>query len=567
MTRIADIPDFDDMVAPKPDLDEVRAAYGRLTERFEAAGSDEERLRVIRDWDSLRKVVDTWMAMVQLAFAADTRDEAAKAEREERDRVAPKYTELAVAFKRMLLASPHRPALEAHFGHTAFALWEADGRTFDPSIEAELVEESKLCAEFAELHASAQIPFRGESLSQTAIRKYVVDADRNTRLEANKARWGWFAEHGEHFDRIYGDMTRTRNRIAKKLGYDDFVALGYDRMSRVDYTREDVEKFRDEVRECVVPFVSELRMSQAKALGIEETMYWDEPVFDLRGNPAPAGDHDWMVARATEMYDALHPEIGEFFRMMRDRNLLDLKMRDGKSAGGFCMSIPTYEVPYIFANFNGTKHDVVVFTHEMGHAFQVWSSRDVDLYDYLWPTYESCEIHSMSLEYLTWPHMDKFFGDDADRFRRHHLTDSLCFLPYGVAVDHFQHLVYSRPDATNEERRQMWRDVEAMYLPWRNYGDLTHLNDGGFWHVQAHIFEMPFYYIDYTLASACALQFWLRSRQDPEGTLEEYVALCHRGGTLPFRGLTESAGLNSPFAAGSLKDVVDEARRTLVTNQ
>ena len=563
MTTIAEIPAFDDMVAPKPDLDAVRSAYARLRERYAAAESAEERLRVIRDWDSLREVVDTWMAMVHLRFSADTRDEAAKAEREERDRVAPKYTELAVDFKKMLLNDTHRPTLEAHFGPTAFALWDADARTFDPSIETELIEESKLCAEFAELHASAQIPFRGEMLNQSGIRRYTVDADRNTRVEANRARWGWFAENAADFDRIYGEMTTTRHSIARKLGYDNFVGLGYDRMSRVDYNRDDVESFRNEVRDCVVPLVAELRISQAQILGIDRTMFWDEPVFDLRGNPTPNGGHDWMIARATEMYDALHPEIGSFFRMMRDRNLLDLKMRDGKSAGGFCMSIPTYKVPYIFANFNGTKHDVVVFTHEMGHAFQVWSSRNVELYDYLWPTYESCEIHSMSLEYLTWPHMDKFFGDDADRFRRHHLTDALCFLPYGVAVDHFQHLVYSNPEANNEERRQMWKQVEEIYLPWRCYGELPHLGEGGFWHVQSHVFEMPFYYIDYTLASACALQFWLRSRRDPHETLEAYVALCHRGGTLPFRGLTESAGLVSPFAPGSLRDVVEEARKTL----
>ena len=270
-----------------------------------------------------------------------------------------------------------------------------------------------------------------------------------------------------------------------------------------------------------------------------------------------------MVVRAQTMFDAMHPQLGAFFRLMHESKLTDLKNRDGKAGGGFCTAFPSYGLPFIFANFNGTKGDVEVFTHEMGHAYQAYASRQQPLLDYLWPTNESCEIHSMGLEFLTWPHMEQFFEADAERFRRIHLTQGLLFIPYGVAVDHFQHLVYAHPEAPPQERHRMWQEMERMYLPWRDYGDLPHVADGGFWQFQRHIYLHPFYYIDYTLAQTCALQLWVRSGHDPAGTLDAYNRLCARGGEAPFQELARSAGLVSPFQAGCLREVVAQARAAL----
>jgi M3 family oligoendopeptidase len=201
--------------------------------------------------------------------------------------------------------------------------------------------------------------------------------------------------------------------------------------------------------------------------------------------------------------------------------------------------------------------------HELGHAFQSWNSLDKPVVDYLSPTYESAEIHSMSLEYLSWPEMDRFFGEDADAYRREHLIDALLFLPYGVAVDHFQHLVYAQPGATPAERNAMWQEVERRYLPWRDYGDLEHPLRGGLWQEKRHIYTSPFYYIDYTLALCCALQFWVRAERDRGEAMDAYVALCRRGGEAPFGELVRGAGLLSPFEPGALEGVVTAAGRAL----
>jgi M3 family oligoendopeptidase len=310
-----------------------------------------------------------------------------------------------------------------------------------------------------------------------------------------------------------------------------------------------------------VPLCSKIRETQAETLGLDAIEYWDEKIFDPSGNPKPNGDEAWMTEQAREMFANLHPELDSFFKMMADGGFLDLPTREGKTGGGFCTSFPSVGVPYIFANFNGTKGDVEVFTHEMGHAFQCWMSRHQELSEYLWPTIEACEIHSMSLEFLTYPQMELFFGDDADRFRKIHLMGSLLFIPYGVAVDHFQHLIYAEPEATPERRFEMWQEMERMYLPWRQYGDLPHVSEGGFWQRQKHIYFAPFYYIDYTLAQTCALQFWVRGEEDFDSAMTDYVALCRRGGEVPFQELARSAKLRSPFDPGCLEAVVEKAAK------
>jgi M3 family oligoendopeptidase len=432
-----------------------------------------------------------------------------------------------------------------------------------PAVEAEQVRISRLCADYTELLASASFEFNGEHLNLPALGKYFTDFDRRTRHDAQKLRWEWMSAHREKLDLLFHELTTLRDQAARKLGLRDFVELGYLQMRRVDYDRRDVETLRRQIADEITPLCGELVRRQAGVLGVDKVMYWDADIHDAKGSPRPRGDHDGLVAHAQTMFDRIGHGLGDFFRMMREKQLLDLKSRDGKAGGGFCTAFPTYGVPFVFANFNGTKDDVEVFTHEMGHAFQSWSSRHLRMPDYLWPTSESSEIHSMSLEFITWPWMEEFFGEDADRFRHAHLAGSLMFIPYGTAVDHFQHLVYENPGATPAQRFEMWREMERTYLPWCDYGDLPHVAEGGLWQMQRHIYVHPFYYIDYVLALLCALQFWVRATNDREAAMRDYVALCARGGEAPFQTLVRDAGLKSPFEPGTLSAIVRQARDQL----
>lgn len=559
--------DFSQFSLEEPNLTDLKTQYAEIAQGLESLnGSDpsgERLLQLVKQWDDLRRVIDSWRNLVDIRFNQDTKNPAYKAAMDRRDEIDPKLTDLDVQIKKLLLVEDRKQKIVDKFGAQAVALWECQVRSFDPVIEADLVEEARLVSRYNELLASASFEFQGKTTNLSGIVEFAEDADRTIRHDAQATMWNWFDENCEALDQIYDQMVKLRDKMAKKLNYPSYTELAYQIMSRVDYNNEDVNNYRKEVRENIVPLCTEIRRRQGELLGLDPLMYWDEAIHDPKGNPRPQGTYEHQIEQAQAMFDGMDDKLGQFFRVLRDKNLMDLQNRPGKAGGGFCTSMLSEHLPFIFANFNGTMGDVEVFTHEMGHAYQCYSSIRLPLAENVWPTYESCEIHSMSLEYLCWPHMEKFFGDDADRFRRIHLTTSLLFLPYGVAVDHFQHLVYEKPEMIPEERNQAWLELEKIYLPHMQYGDLPRLPSGGRWQRQRHIYMSPFYYIDYTLAQCCALQFWVRAQQDPDQAMEDYLALCARGGTLPFQQLTKSAGLTSPFQPGCLAEVAAQASKFL----
>ena len=551
---------FRDITAPTPTAESLAAGHARITALLDAG----ERAEALAEWDAARRAADSWSALVHLRFAQDTTNAGAKAAREYADALAPTATGYEVDIKRRLLRDPDRGAVEALVGAHVLRLWETDITTFNPQITADLEEEARLTARYTELLASAKFEINGKVLNLSGLAPYAEDADRDMRHKAEALRWDFLTRNGAELDAIYDALVKLRHGMALKLGDANFIPLAYRRMRRVDYDAGDVARYRDQVAEHVVPLVARLLEARRAEFGWDRLRYWDEALIDPAGNPAPIGDHDTLVAAAQTMFDNMDPRLGEFYRLMQAGGFLDLKNRPGKAGGGFCTSFPTQGVPFIFANFNGTHHDIGVFTHEMGHAFQCWESRHQPGIDQLWPTMEAAEIHSMGLEFLTHPQMGLLVGEDAaERFRRMHLIGSLAFLPYGVCVDHFQHEVYANPGATPAERHVMWQTLERRYMPWTDYGDLEYPAKGGRWQAKQHIYNSPFYYIDYTLALCCALQFWVQSRHDPKAALDAYVALCERGGSAPFQDLVRSAGLVSPFAPGALAEVVREAEATL----
>ncbi|MHC2068749.1 M3 family oligoendopeptidase [Bremerella sp. T1] len=559
--------DFSKLELPEPDLSDLKTRYTEIAEGIDDLNGNDGRgealFHLIEQWDEIRREIDSWCNLTEIRFNQDTKNPAYKAAMDRLDEIHPKLTDLDVTIKKLLLVDHRKAKIVERYGAQATELWQCQVNAFDPAVEQDLVEEAKLVSKYNELLASATFTFQGKETNLSGITEYAEDNDRTVRYDALSTMWGWFAENSDALDEIYDKMVQLRDRIAKKLKYDNFVQLAYQRMSRVDYTEQDVQQYRQEVIDKIVPLCTEIRKRQGETLQLDPLMYWDEAVHDAAGNPRPQGSYEHQIEQAQAMFDGMSPQLGEFFQLMRDKNLMDLKNRPGKAGGGFCASLLQQRVPFIFANFNGTLGDVEVFTHEIGHAYQCYSSMSQPLTDIVWPTMESCEIHSMSLEYLCWPHMEKFFGDAADRFRRIHLTSRLLFLPYGVAIDHYQHEVYNQPGLSPKERNAKWRELEELYLPHMQFGDLPHLPEGGRWQKQRHVYMSPFYYIDYTLAQCCALQFWVRSQQNFDQAVEDYQALCARGGTLPFQELARSADLKSPFTKGCLTDVAAEASKFL----
>jgi len=554
---------FNDYKYEHLDLEKIKGQFSELIDSFERAENVEGQIEAFDKIIKLRNHIETMQTLVSIRHSIDTNDEFYDKENEYMDEISPILFGFTNDFYKALVNSKFKDELIKKYGKLLFDLAENTLKVFSNEIIPDAQEENRLSSKYSKLIASAKIDFDGKELNLSQMVPYTQSKDRNVRIEAAKKVAQFFAENQEEFDNIYDSLVKVRTKMAQKMGYKNYVEFGYKQLSRLEYDAKMVEGYRNQVLENIVPLHTELRKRQEKRLGVEKLRFYDEAIKFNSGNADPHGSPEWILNHGKTMYKELSKETDEFFTFMTENNLLDLLSKKGKMSGGYCTYIPEYKAPFIFANFNGTAHDIDVLTHEAGHAFQVYQSRGFEVPEYLWPTYEACEIHSMSMEFLTWPWMKLFFENDTEKYKFIHLSEALLFIPYGVTVDEFQHWVYENPEVTPQERREKWLEIEKKYLPTRDYGEVDELKNGIFWFRQGHIFSSPFYYIDYTLAQVCAFQFWIKSREDREKAWQDYLNLCKLGGSKSFFELMKSANLKNPFEEGTLAAVIPKIKEYL----
>lgn len=482
---------FSEFKYTRPDFDQYKKTMDELTNQFKQASDADAQLELVAKINKVRSHVETMATLASIRHSIDTRDKFYDEEQTYWDEYSPLYEEVNSSFYGAIVHSPYRKTLEDKFSKQFFTILDYRLKSFSPEIISDLQEENKLSSDYTKLIASAKIMFDGEERTIPGMGKYLLSEDRNVREAASNAKYGFFEAHEQEIDEIYDQLVKVRTRIAKKLGFENFVELGYIRMIRSDYTPEMVKKFRQQVLDYIVPVASSLYKRQKERLGYGELRYFDEKFEFTTGNATPKGEPDWILENGVKMYHELSPQTKEFFDYMVETELLDLVNKPGKAGGGYCTYIPDYKSPFIFSNFNGTSGDIDVLTHEAGHAFQVYSSRWIEIPELNFPTYESCEIHSMSMEFFTWPWMNLFFKEDTEKYKFVHLGSAIKFIPYGITVDAFQHFVYEHPEATPAERKAAWRELEKQYLPHKDYEGCDFLERGGWWFQQAHIFNSP----------------------------------------------------------------------------
>ena len=538
---------FKDYKYERPNYEEIKKSFLELVDKIKNASTYDEQKLHINQLNNIRKHIETMSTLASIRNSINTADEFYDEEQNYWDEQGPLYTELNSDFYKAIVNSKFKEDIKKDYSEQFYKICEYSLKSFSPEIISDLQEENKLMSKYTKLLASAKINFKGEELNLSGLYKYMLSSDRNEREQSSKAYYNYFGEHEEEFDEIYDQLVHIRHNMAKKLGFKNFVELGYIRMDRTDYNPKMVVNLRKQILEYIVPLCNKLYEKQAKRLNLDKLTYIDENLEFLDGNATIKGDSDYIIENGIKMYQELSQETKEFFDFMLENELMDLETKHNKSAGGYCTYIPDYKAPFIFSNFNKTSEDMDVLTHEAGHAFQLYMSRDIDMQEINFPTLDSCEIHSMSMEFITYPWMDTFFKEDSDKYKFAHLTSAIKFLPYGVVVDEFQHIVYDNPDMTKDERKKVWRDLEKKYLPHRDYEDNEILERGCWFFKQGHIFKDPFYYIDYVLAQICAFQFLKKMEEDRVSGWEDYLRICKVGGTQSFLQIVKTGNLISPF--------------------
>ena len=549
---------FSEMPYKRIDMDQVEKKFKDIIERTKNAKSGEEQFTIHKEYYALNDDIQTNMTLAYIRHDIDTTDEFYEKEQSFYDEVMPIINNYETTYGKILYESPYREYLESKIGKVPFKNIELSLKAFDEKLIPLMQEENALVSRYDKLIATAKIPFDGEVYNLSLMGKFQRSSDREVRRRAWKAVSDYFLSVTDEIDEIYDKMVKNRTEQAKMLGYENYIELAYYRMGRNCYDKDMVANFRKQVKEFFVPFANKLHEQRRKRIGVEKLSYIDNGVYFTNGNPEPIGTPEEILAAGQKMYSELSPQTKEFFDFMRENELFDVLGRKTKKQGGYMTYLPNYKSPFIFANFNGTSGDVDVITHECGHAFQGYLVRNEEIREVADITMETAEIHSMSMEYFTYGWMDLFFGERKDDYLTMHLEDASAFVPYGCMVDEFQHIVYAKPEMTPQERKKVWMQLEKEYRPHMDYEDDPFYSKGGFWQRQPHIFQVPFYYIDYCLASVCAMQFKVMMDEDFEKAWNNYYKLCKLSASDFFVNVIKEVGLQNPFEDGCIKELVEK---------
>lgn len=549
---------FSEMKYKRPNTDKMMKNYMKITEKFPLCKTAAEQLELIYEHEKMFCGYQTMSTIAYIRQSIDTVDPFYEKEMAFYDANSPVIQEYVQNFMKAVAASKFKQELEKDTGKLFFQNIEISLKTFSPKIIDLMKEENALVTEYEKLLASAQIKFDGKVLNLSEIHTYQVAQNRETRKAAWQKTAEFFTANAKKLDDLYSKLVKSRTEQAKKLGYKNYVQLGYDRLGRNCYSPADVKVYREQIVNDLVPVVTKIKQNQAKRLGIPDIKFYDDANLFAEGNPAPKGDKQVLVDAAQKMYREMSPQTGEFFDFMIENELFDLDSKKGKAGGGYCTDIPDYKSPFIFANFNGTAGDVEVLTHEAGHAFASYVSRDMKIHENSCPTMEAAETHSMSMELFSRPWDEYFFGADTEKFHVFQLETALDFIPYGCMVDDFQETVYENPDLTPKQRKQLWANLEKKYRPWIDFEHLEFFEDGGGYQRQHHIYSFPLYYIDYCLAQTVALEFWSQSNKDWQQAFKNYLSFVSFGGTKTFVELVKQSKLNLPFNQGCIKALSGE---------
>ena len=558
--------DFRAMPYARPDMDALKACYAATIQALQTAETYDAARAAFFALQEQEELSGTMMSLCSVRNTIDTTDafyaDEMKWLREQNAALIP----LRKQYRQALAGSPFRPQFEAEFGAQMLRMIDAGLKTTDERIIADTIREGELCQQYQKDSALAVTDFRGEKCNFYGLLKHMESTDRDERRDAYRAWAALYQQISPQLDAQYDELVHLRDGMAKKLGFASYTDLAYLSRRRFDYTQEDAARFRAQVKAIITPAVAEIREKQRQRLGVDKLRYYDEALLFPEGNADPIGDMDTLVKKAQQMYREMSPETGEFFDFMVKYHLFDLETRPGKRMGGYMTRFGAYKAPFIFSNFNGTSADVDVLTHEAGHAFQGYlAMRSIPVNMLSGSTAEINEIHSMTMEHFAYPWMASFFGENSEKYLTAHLIGAISVLPYMACVDEYQHRVYEKPHMTAHERRQVWREIERAYMPWRDYDSEPFLEEGGFWMQKQHIFLYPFYYIDYALAQMCAFQYYGRMKENREAAWQDYLRLCRAGGTKGYFELLEVGGLLNPFHDGAVEKsvghVIEELKR------
>ena len=525
--------------------------------------------KLLLDRSDLDALLSEAGANLYITMTRHTDDEAAnKAYESFVQSVEPEHKKASFALDRKIAESPHAESLDQErYGvllrgiRTSVELFREE----NVPIQTEL---ALLDQKYSQIVGAMTCEFEGETRTMPQMARYLEDQDRELRERAWRTIGERRMQDKDALDDIFDEMIAKRHQIALNAGFENFRDYQHTAMQRYDYTPDDCATFHTAIEEVVVPLRRRLDEERAAALSVDPLRPWDGGV-DVKGRDPlrPFETADELVDRSSRAFHRMDAQLAGFFDSLREGDCLDLETRKGKAPGGYQYNRDFSRKPFIFMNAAGLHRDLETMVHEAGHAFHSCLSDHDPLVAYRHSPIEFAEVASMSMELLTYPYLDEFYGDeDANRARREHLEAMARTLSWIAQVDAFQHWIYLNPTHSREERRAQWIALENRFggtADWSGFED-AHMHT---WHRQLHIFGIPFYYIEYGIAQLGALQVWLNARRNGESVaIDAYKTALALGGSRPLPQLFEAAGCRFDFGpeiVGELMQAVNEELEAL----
>ncbi len=474
--------------------------------------------------------------------------------------IQPKIQPYTDALNKKLLASPALKELDETKYHTYL-------RSVRNSIELYRDENVPLQAEmavlqqqFGQITGAMTVEVEGKEFTLQQAAKFLESSDRSLRESVYKKIQERRLKDKEKLDSLFDQLLILRKKEALNAGFGNYTEYRFRQLGRFDYSEKECFDFHDAVKTHVVPLVREIYKAKKESLGLDDLRPWDldaEPQGIEPLHPFSTGEE--MLTRSIACFNDLDPFFAACLEKMRSLNHLDLESRKGKAPGGYNCPLAESGAPFIFMNAAGQMHDVTTMVHEGGHAIHSFLAHPLPLTGFKEYPMEIAEVASMSMELFTMDHWHHFFPDTTElkRAKKYQLERVITLFPWIAIIDKFQHWIYNGSEHTHEQRSEAWmRILDEFNEGVVDYSGLEMFRANA-WQRQLHLFEVPFYYIEYGIAQLGAIGMWMQYRDDPEKALDNYCAALSLGGTRTLPELYKVAGLEFDFSPARIKQLMD----------